>query len=89
MEWEKVLADAASTGSISELHLRKLPLLKNTTNWKKVELVGLVDYQMKFTHYKGGLVKLNGSLYFIQQQTINALKDMLDWHFPRKIQVFP
>ena len=89
VEWEKVLADAARDGSIRELHLRKLPLLKTTTNWKKVELIGRIDHQMKYSYYKGGLVKLNGRLYFVQEKTIDALREFMDWKFPRRIVVIP
>ncbi len=87
MEWERILADAVKDGQIKELYLRKLPVLKTTTNWKKVELVGWIDHQMKYTHYKGGLIRLNGKLYFVQDKTIQALQEFMDWNFPRKILV--
>ena len=87
MEWERILADSVRDGQIRELYLRKLPMLKTTTNWKKVELVGWIDHQMKYTHYKGGLVKLNDKLYFVQEKTIRALQEFMDWNFPRKIKV--
>ena len=87
MEWEKILADSVVDGTIKELYLRKLPVLKTVDNWKKVELVGLVDHQMKHTHYKGGLVKLNGRLYFIQEATIKALQAFMKMDFPTKITV--
>ena len=89
VEWERALADSANDGKIRELHLRKLPLLKTTTNWRKVELVGWVDFHMKHTYYKGGLVKLNGNLYFVQEKTIEALREFMDWKFPRRINVIP
>ena len=88
MEWERILADAVKDGRIKELYLRKLPILKTTTNWKRVELVGWIDHQMKYTHYKGGLVRLNDKLYFVQDKTIRALQEFMDWNFPRKITVF-
>ena len=87
MEWEKILADSVKDGVIKELHLRKLPVLKTVDNWKKVELVGWIDHQMKYTHYKGGLVKLNGRLYFVQDKTIRALQEFMSWNFPSKIKV--
>lgn len=89
IEWEKVLADSARDGTIKELHLRKLPLLKTTANWKNVELVGWVDHQMKYTHYQGGLVKVNGKLYFVQEKTIQALREFMTLKFPRRIVVIP
>ena len=87
MEWEKILVDSVKDGTIKELYLRKLPVLKTVDNWKRVELVGWVDHQMKYTHYKGGLVKVNGKLYFVQDKTIRALQEFMAWNFPRKIAV--
>ena len=87
MEWEKILGDSVQNGTIRELYLRKLPVLKNVDNWNMVELVGLVDHQMKHSNYKGGLVKLNGKLYFVQEKTIKALQAFMKWEFPRKIVV--
>ena len=88
MEWESILADSVKDGKIRELHLRKLPVLKTTTNWKKVELIGWVDHQLKYTHYKGCLAKLNGKLYFVRENTIKALQEFIDWKVTKKIIVF-
>ena len=87
MEWEKILVDSVVNGTIKELYLRKLPVLKTVDNWKRVELVGWIDHQMKYTYYKGGLVKLNGRLYFVQDKTIKALQEFMKWDFPAKIVV--
>ncbi len=87
MEWEKILSDAVKDGNIRELHLRKLPVLKTTTNWNKVDLLGYIDHQFKYTHYKGGLVKLDGKLYFVKDSTIRALQEFLNWKLTKKINV--
>ena len=87
MEWEKILSEAVKDGQIRELYLKKLPVLKTTTNWKKVELIGWVDHQMKYTYYKGGLVKLNGRLFFVQEKVIKALQEYMDWNFSQRILV--
>jgi hypothetical protein len=87
MEWEKILVDSVKDGTIKELYLRKLPVLKTVDNWKRVELVGLIDHQMKYTHYKGGLVKVNGKLYFVQDKTIKAIQEFMKFDFPTKIVV--
>ncbi len=89
MEWEIILADAVKNGMIRELHLRKLPMLKTTANWKGVEMLGWVDHQMKYTHYKGALMKLNDKLYFVRESTINALKPYIKWKTITKIKVIP
>lgn len=87
MEWEKILSESVKGGVIKELHLRKLPMLKTVDNWKKVQLIGWVDHQMKYSHYKGGLVKVNNKLYFVQDKTIKALQEFINWDFPTKIKV--
>ena len=87
MEWERILVDSVKDGVMKELHLRKLPVLKTVDNWKKVELIGWIEHQMKHTYYKGGLVKLNGKLYFVQEKTIKALQEFMNWDFPVKIKV--
>ena len=53
-----------------------------------MEPIGWVDHQMKFTHYKGGLVKLKGNIYFVPEKTINALSEYINWKFPVTISVY-
>ena len=89
MEWEKILSDSVKDGKIRELHLRKLPMLKTTTNWNRVELIGWIDHQMKYTHYKGCLARLNDKLYFVRENTIKALSEFIDFKVSKKIQVIP
>jgi len=89
MEWERILADSVKDGCIRELHLSKLPVLKTTTNWKSVEMIGWVDHQLKYTHYKGCLAKLNNKLYFVRESTIKALSEFIEFNVRKKIQVIP
>ncbi|MBN1533521.1 MAG: hypothetical protein JXA20_12710 [Spirochaetes bacterium] len=89
MEWERILADSVKDGSIRALYLSKLPVLKTTTNWKKVELIGWIDHQMKYTHYKGCLARLNNKLYFVRESTIKALSEFIEFKVGKKIQVIP
>jgi hypothetical protein len=87
MEWESILADAVQDGKIRELYLSKLPVLKTTTNWKKVELIGWIDHQLKYTHYRGALVKLNNKLFFVRERTIQALQEYVKWKAKNIIEV--
>lgn len=87
MEWEKILVDSIVDGTIRELYLKKIPMLKTCDNWREVEPLGWIDYPMKFSHYKGSLVKLRGRIYFVPEKTINALSEFINWKFPRQIQV--
>ncbi len=89
MDWDHILTDAVKDGQIRELYLSKVPVLKTANNWKNVELVGWVDHRMRYSHYKGGLVKINGKLYFVKEKTIDALREFMDWNFPQKIMVIP
>jgi hypothetical protein len=87
MEWETILSDAVQNGKIRELHLSKIPVLKTTTNWKRVELLGWVDHQLKYTHYRGALVKLNDKLFFVKENTVQALQQYVNWKTKNMIQV--
>ncbi len=87
MEWEVILSDAVQNGKIRELYLGKIPVLKTTSNWKKVELLGWVDHQMKHSHYRGALVKLNNKIYFVKENTIKALQKYLSWKAKNVIEV--
>jgi hypothetical protein len=87
MDWQIVLADSVQDGKIRELHLRKIPRLKNCYDWNEVEPVGWIDHQMKHAHFKGGLVKLNGKIYFVTDSTINAISEFVKIKFPNKIVV--
>ncbi len=87
MEWEKVLADAVKNGTIRELYLSKIPQLKTCNNWREVEPIGLIDHKMKYSHYRGALVKLNEKIYFITDKTINALSEFISFDFRQKIEV--
>lgn len=87
MEWQSLLSDAVKDGNIRELHLGKLPVLKTTNNWRLVKPIGWVDHQMKHSHYRGGLVKLNDKLYFVQEGTIKAIEEFISFSFPKRINV--
>lgn len=87
MEWERILADSVKDGRIKELHLKKIPILTGCENWKSVEVIGWVDHPMKLTHYKGGLVRLNGKIYFVTDKMISALTQFVKWKFTQRIEV--
>ncbi len=87
MEWEKLLADSVVDGKIRELYLSKIPVLKTCNNWKEVEPLGWVDYKMKYSYYKGALVKLNGKIYFVPEKVVNALAEFVKWKLSHRIEV--
>jgi hypothetical protein len=87
MEWENILKDVVQDGTIRELYLKKVPVLKTCNNWRKVEPVGWIDYRMKLSYYKGGLVKLMGKLYFVPERTLDALSEYIEFKFKKHIQI--
>ncbi len=87
MEWENILKDAVHEGKIRELYLKKIPVLKTCDNWRDVEPIGWVEHQMELSFYKGGIVRLNGKLYFVTDRTINALSEYIDLKFKLMIEV--
>ncbi len=89
MEWETILRNAVSNGKIREIHLGKIPVLKTCDNWKNVKPIGWVDHKMKHSHYKGGLVKLEGKIYFVKDITLYALNQYIEFKFSKLIDVIP
>jgi hypothetical protein len=86
MNWERVLRNAVQDGQIKEAYLGKLPVLKNCENWNKAEPLGYVDHQMKYTHYKGILVKLNDRLFFVSDKTLEAINSFFKWNITKRIE---
>lgn len=87
MEWEVYLKDSVKEGKIRELYLRKIPTLNSCDNWKDIQPIGWIDHQMKYSHYKGALVKLHDRIYFIREKTINALSPYIKFKIPLVIEV--
>ena len=87
MEWERVLKDSVSEGTIKELHLRRVPVLKTCENWNDVEEMGLVDHKTKFAHYKGCLVKYGDRLFYVSEARMQALAPYRQWKNKRKLKV--
>lgn len=87
MEWERILRNAVKDGNIKEVYLSKIPLLKNCEYWKEVEPIGYVDHSMKFSHYKGMLVKYREKIYFVNSATMEALSEFIKWKVNKKINV--
>jgi hypothetical protein len=87
MEWDSILDDAVQDGTIRELYLKKIPVLINCDNWKKVEPIGWVDHKTNLAYYKGGLVRLKGKIYFLSDKTIDALSEFISIKFKSKINV--
>jgi hypothetical protein len=87
MEWERLLRNAVKDGKIRELHLRKIPVLRNCDNWTNVEPLGFVDAQLKYTHYKGILVKYQERIFFVTSKTMDALSPFVEWKIKRKLKV--
>jgi len=87
MEWEIYLKDSVQEGKIRELHLKKIPTLKTCNNWKEVKPIGWVDHEMKYSHYKGALVKLHDKIFFVTDKTIDALSPYMKFKIPQVIEV--
>ena len=87
MNWDTILQDAVHDGTIRELYLKRLPVLRTCNDWKKVEPLGWVDHRTNLAYYKGGIVKLTGNIYFVSDKTIDALSEFIDIKFKTKIEV--
>ena len=87
MEWERILRDSVHDGSIRELHLRKVPVLKTCENWNDVKEIGLVDHRTKYAHYKGVLVKYGDRIFYVSEERMQALAPFRAWKAKNRIKV--
>ena len=87
MEWERILRDSVQDGSIRELHLRKVPVLKTCENWNDVKEIGLVDHRTKYAHYKGVLVKYGDRIFYVSEERMQALAPFRTWKAKNRIKV--
>ncbi len=87
MDWESVLQDVINTGTIRELFLKRIPVLKTCDDWKRVEPVGWVEHKTNLVFYKGAIVKLRGNMYFVSDKTFDALSEFINFRFNKRIQV--
>ncbi|MEQ8352518.1 MAG: hypothetical protein RH862_13590 [Leptospiraceae bacterium] len=87
MEWEKVLRDSVKNGTIRELHLRHVPVLKTCENWNAVEEVGLIDHQTRFAHYKGIIVKYGERIFYVPEKRMEALAPYRPWKTKVRLKV--
>ncbi len=74
-------------GSIRELHLYQVPVLKNVENWNEVKEVGKVDFHGKHSDYKGAIVQYGASYFFLPNARINALSVYRKWNFKKTLKV--
>jgi len=87
MEWERILRDSVQDGTIRELHLRHVPVLKTCENWNDVKEIGLVDHRTKYAHYKGILVKYGERLFYVPEARMQTLAPFRSWKTKVHIKV--
>ncbi|MBX7056840.1 MAG: hypothetical protein K1X75_02150 [Leptospirales bacterium] len=87
MEWEKILRDSVQDGTIRELYLRHVPVLKTCENWNDVKEIGLIDHRTKYAHYKGILVKYGERLFYVSEERMHALAPFREWKAKNRIKV--
>ncbi|MCX7820325.1 MAG: hypothetical protein N2258_01455 [Brevinematales bacterium] len=71
----KMYVDAIKNDSIEGATLTKLPELVTCADWKKVEVVGRVNYVSQRTKiiYDGIIVKYAGGLYYVRKKVAETL----------------
>ncbi len=84
---EEVLRNAVTDNKIKASHLSHLPQLKTCDNWSLATFVGRINYKFKYTTYDGGLVKLNGKLYYINQKQIQSISTFVKWNTSNVVEV--
>lgn len=87
MQWERILRDSVKEGTIRELHLRHVPVLKTAENWNDVKEIGLIDHRTKYAHYKGILVKYGDRIFYVSEERMQALAPFRQWNTKKSIKV--
>lgn len=87
MEYERMLRDAVKDGTIKELHLRHVPVLKTAENWNDVKEIGMIDHRTKYAHYKGILVKYGDRIFYVPEARMQALAPFRSWKTKNRIKV--
>jgi len=87
----KILDDAKTEGRISERLLIGLRILTNCDNWKKVNPIGAINHKTSLSRYQGMLVELDSRVYFMRQETLEAIKQELmkdaKWKSPKQLTI--
>ncbi|MDR2734384.1 MAG: hypothetical protein LBC99_07060 [Spirochaetota bacterium] len=84
---DKIISEAVNSGKISVRLLKGLRTLTTCNNWAKVIPLGIIDYATTITNYKGMLVELDKHVYFLRQETADALREPLKWKVTKVIKV--
>ncbi len=88
IRWENILKDAVKGNRIKELHLRNIPILKNCENWNNVKELGVIDHKTRYAHYKGMIVNYGEGIFYVTDETIDALSPYRSWNKKNKLVVF-
>jgi hypothetical protein len=86
-KWEEVLRHSVNDNKILANHLKHIPKLKDADNWDEATFIGRVDYAFKYSKFNGGLVKLNGRIYYINEKQIQVLASYYNWNTGKFIRV--
>lgn len=87
MDWSQLMVRALQDGSIRELHLYQMPVLKNVENWNQVKEIGKVDFRGKHSDYKGAIVQYGSNYFFLPNARMDALSVYRKWNFKKNLRV--
>jgi len=87
-DWQHIIKNGVTDdGTLRELYLYKIPVLKTVDNWNDVIEIGKVDFRGKHAEYKGGLVNYAEKIYFVPDARLNALSPFRKWKFKTDIKI--
>ena len=86
-KYEELLRNSIIDNKIKANHLKHIPKLKTCDRWQDVIFLGRVNYKFKHSTYDGGLVKLNGKIYYINSKQIQSLVGFTKWNTSNIINV--
>jgi len=87
MDWSHLMVRALEEGTIRELHLYQIPVLKNVENWNQVKEIGKVEFRGKHSDYRGGIVQYGQTFFFVPNARLDALSVYRKWNFKKNLKV--
>lgn len=85
--WDDILKNALVDGSIKSKYLSHIPKMKDCENWGKVDFLGRVKCEFKYSKLDGGLIRYQGNLYYINISQIMVLANMYKWNTLKSIRI--
>ena len=81
------IKEVKNTGKISSKLLAHIQKLKDCENWGQAVFLGQINYALKFSKLDGGLIEVNGNMYYINSAQLQFIAKEWKWNTSKNIIV--